>query len=110
VVVRVVETLEDDMDGGTADVTVSFALDGKAYQIDLSSDNAERLRDALQPYVAAARPAAAGPRAARRSSAKALGESPAEVREWARANGYQVNERGRIPATILAAYRAAQGS
>ena len=107
---RVVEMLEDDMDGGTADVTVSFALDGKAYEIDLSNDNAERLREALQPYVSAARPAAGAPRTTRRSSSKALGESPAEVREWARANGYQVNERGRIPANILAAYRAAKGN
>lgn len=101
--------LEDDIDGGTADVTVSFGLDGKAYEIDLSSDNAEQLREALQPYVAAARPAPAAVRGARRSSARALGDSPAEVREWARTNGYSVNERGRIPANILAAYRTAHG-
>jgi hypothetical protein len=106
---RVVEMLEDDLDGGSADVTVSFALEGKAYEIDLSNDNAQRLREAMQPYVDAARPAAAAPRSARRSSAKVLGESPAQVREWARANGYEVNERGRIPANILAAYRAAHG-
>lgn len=107
---RVVEVLEDDMDGGAAEVTVSFSLEGKAYEIDLSNDNAQRLREALQPFVDAARPApAVAVRPTRRSSAKALGESPAQVREWARASGYEVNERGRIPANILAAYRAANG-
>jgi hypothetical protein len=110
VVMRVVEMLEDDIDGGTAEVTVSFALEGKAYEIDLSNDNAQRLRDAMQPFLDAARPApGTAVRQSRRSSAKALGESPAQIREWARENGYEVNERGRIPANIVAAYRAAHG-
>ena len=108
VVMRVVEVFEDDLEGGKADLTVSFALEGKAYEIDLSNDNVQRLRDALQPFVVAARPVSTG-KPVRRSSAQALGDSPARVREWARANGYEVSERGRIPANVLAAYRVANG-
>lgn len=102
---RVVEVFEDDLQGGKADVTITFALDGSSYEIDLSSENAERLREALRPFVAAARPVAPG-KAARRSSARS-DTSPAAIREWAREAGYEVNERGRIPAAIVAAYRAA---
>lgn len=105
VVKRVVEVFEDDIDGGSADVTVSFALDGTAYEIDLSEQNAVRLREALQPYVAAARPVAKR-RLEGRSSAV---PHPAEVRKWARDNGIEVNDRGRIPESVLAAYRAAHG-
>ncbi len=110
-VTRVVEVFEDDLDGGAADVTVSFSLDGKQYEIDLTSANAQRLRDAVEPFLAAARPAAARPvRQSRRSSSQTPAESPAQIREWARANGYEVNERGRIPASVVAAYRVAHGT
>ena len=106
VVMRVVEVFEDDLQGGKADVTVAFALDGTAYEIDLSDSNAQRLRDALQPFVAVARPAVVT-KQARRTPGRGSGESAAQVRDWARSQGLQINERGRIPATVLSAYRAA---
>ncbi len=103
---RVVEVFEDDLQGGKADVTVTFGLDGTAYEIDLSDDNAQRLREALQPFVAAARPVAPA-RRQRRPQGRNSGDSPALVREWAKANGYDISGRGRIPAAVVAAYRAA---
>jgi Lsr2 len=106
VVMRVVEVFEDDLEGGKADVTVAFALDGTAYEIDLSDSNAQRLRDALEPFVTAGRPVVTT-RQVRRSTGRGAADSAAQVREWARSHGYEVNERGRIPATVQAAYRAA---
>jgi hypothetical protein len=99
--------LVDDLDGGPADETVAFALDGTAYEIDLSSANAVRLRDALATYVGHARKAARG--SGRRSSRTTRGAgNSAEIRSWAKAQGLQVNERGRIPATIVAQYEASR--
>lgn len=109
VVMRVVEVFEDDLQGGKADVTLSFALEGTAYEIDLSLANAQRLRDALQPFVDVARPVVKARPARRSNGRSAAAESPAEVRRWARSSGYEVNERGRIPSHVLAAYRAAHG-
>jgi len=96
-------TLVDDLDGSAADETVSFALDGSAYEIDLSAEHAAQLRDALAGYVGAARRvggrrAASPRRAARRSS------ETAEIRAWAKANGHRVSERGRVSADVKAAY------
>ena len=102
--------LEDDMDGGEADETVSFALDGTSYEIDLNAENAEALRGVLAPYVGHARKVT-GSRGARRSGGAARtstsGPSPKEVREWARENGHEVPDRGRIPAEVREAYDAA---
>lgn len=101
--------LTDDLDGGQADETVSFALDGKAYEIDLSATNAETLRSALGPFIAAARrDSGAGAKAASRgrSSNRPARTDLAEVREWARANGHQVSDRGRVSSEVLAAYDA----
>ncbi len=111
--------LVDDLDGGEAEETVSFALDGAAYEIDLSADNARQLRDALAAYVGSAR--RAGNRGGRgsgsgsgrgggRQAASGRGRSggnTAQIRQWARDNGYTVNERGRIPANVLEAYEKA---
>ncbi len=108
-VMRLVEVFEDDLKGGAADVTVTFGLDGTSYEIDLTTENADRLRDALRPYVQAARPVSA-PRGKRRGGSRSSGESSAQVRQWARENGFAINERGRIPASVQAAYRAAHGS
>jgi hypothetical protein len=99
--------LLDDLDGGTADETVGFALDGVAYEIDLSSDNAAKLRDALAPFVGAARRAGG-----RRSRTRAVASSRVRsdttaVREWARGQGLKVSDRGRIPSDILAKYEEA---
>ena len=105
--------LVDDLDGGNADETVSFALDGSSYEIDLSSDNAARLRDTLAAYVdharRASRPASRTSATGRppRGSARADREQTQAIREWARKNDYQVSQRGRIPATIVAAYHSA---
>ncbi|MEZ5117928.1 MAG: Lsr2 family protein [Candidatus Nanopelagicales bacterium] len=105
--------LEDDLDGSAAEETVSFALDGVGYEIDLSAANAAGLRDAFAPYVGAARKAGRGggakPRG--RSRAKADGPapgSPSEIRAWAKAQGLDVSERGRIPAEVVAKFEAAQ--
>jgi hypothetical protein len=102
---RVNIVLEDDIDGSDADETVTFALDGVSYEIDLNGENAAKLRDALAPYVGHAR-RAAGRRAGGRTSAGrgSAKRDLADVREWARSNGHKVSERGRISAEVQAAY------
>lgn len=102
---RVHVVLEDDLDGSGADETVTFGLDGVNYEIDLSTKNAARLRDSLAKYVGAARRTPA--RGRRGSRGRSSGANASEVRDWARANGYQVSERGRVPADIKTAYDAA---
>ncbi len=99
--------LVDDIDQSDAEETVTFGLDGKEYAIDLNSKHASSLRDALAPYVAHGRPVSG--RGGRRSSAKAAasGTAPSEIRAWARANGYDVPERGRVAAEVREAYAAA---
>ncbi len=114
-------TLVDDLDGSEASGSVSFALDGASYEIDLSENNAEKLRDALAGYVASARRVDGGrrgpgrPKAAVAKPAKASRggrtapdrEQTAAIREWARSNGFEVSERGRLSATVLSAFEAA---
>lgn len=98
--------LEDDIDGGEADETVTFSLDGVSYEIDLSKKNANKMRDALAPYVGSARKVGGRKRrGGGRSSSKA--GSSAEIREWARNNGWEIPERGRIAAEVREAYEAA---
>jgi len=99
--------LVDDLDQSDAEETVSFGLDGKEYAIDLNKKNARSLRDALAPFVAHARPVSG--RGARRSAAKqaASGAAPSEIRAWARDNGFEVPERGRVSAEVREAYAAA---
>jgi len=112
---KVQVVLVDDLDGGTADETVTFSLDGVAYEIDLTTENAAAMREALASYVGSAR--RVGGRRARarsgaagesggRSRSRRGGES-AEIREWARSNGHQVSERGRISAEVREAYEKA---
>jgi hypothetical protein len=100
--------LVDDLDGSEATETVTFGLDGVSYEIDLSGGNAGRLRDELAHYVEHARKvsAANAQRSRRRPRTGAGREQSARIREWAKANGYKVNERGRIPANIVAEYEA----
>ena len=108
---KVQVTLVDDLDGSEADETVSFALDGTGYEIDLSAANAAELRDGLARWVGSAR--RAGGRSSGRSSrpSRSSGSSDrqrlADVREWARQNGHKVSDRGRISGEVLAAYDAA---
>ncbi|MDQ3767355.1 MAG: Lsr2 family protein [Actinomycetota bacterium] len=102
---RVNIVLEDDLDGSSADESVTFGLDGVTYEIDLSAKNAAKLRDTLAQYVGAARKVPG--RASRRGSRRGSGPSASDVRNWARANGYDVSDRGRVAAEIRAAYEAA---
>ncbi|MEC3982200.1 histone-like nucleoid-structuring protein Lsr2 [Amycolatopsis sp. H20-H5] len=110
---KVLVSLVDDLDGTEAEETVEFGLDGVSYQIDLSSENAEELRDALAQYVEHARRAGGRKRAALRPSAgvKAAArpatvdrEQNQAIRAWARKNGYNVSDRGRIPSEVVEAY------
>lgn len=101
---RVEILLIDDIDDSPADEKVRFGLDGVSYEIDLSSANAAKLRDALAPFVAAGR--RAGGRRPRSGNAPAA-SSATEVRAWAAANGYEISTRGRVPSHIRKAYEAA---
>ncbi len=103
--------LIDDLDGGEAEGTVRFGLDGVEYEIDLSAEHAGALRRALAPFVGAARRSpAAGRRPARGGRrAGAGGLDTTEVREWARAQGIEVKDRGRVPAGVVTRFRAATG-
>ncbi|QCW49685.1 Lsr2 family protein [Nocardioides dongxiaopingii] len=101
--------LVDDIDGSEATETVTFGLDGASYEIDLNDDHAQELREALAGYVGNARRVAGSRRGPRKSSAPADtgGTSAAEVRDWARSNGFDVPERGRIPGAVREAFDAA---
>ncbi|MCP2164687.1 histone-like nucleoid-structuring protein Lsr2 [Goodfellowiella coeruleoviolacea] len=108
---KVTVTLVDDLDGSQAEETVEFGLDGISYQIDLSSKNAGKLRDALADFVSSARRAGGRKRAAGRPPAGAKArpasadrEQNQAIREWARKQGMKVSDRGRIPADVLEAY------
>jgi hypothetical protein len=97
----------DDLDGSDADGTVRFGLDG--YEIDLNAEHAQKLRDTLARYVSAARRTAGGARRPPRSGREALtsGLNTTEVREWAKAQGIDVKDRGRVPAELVVKFKAA---
>ena len=101
----------DDIDGSAAEGTVRFGLDGTEYEIDLNAEHATQLRNALAAYTKAGRRVSAGPRrparSARRGSASGL--SPTEVREWAKGQGIEVKDRGRVPAELVVKFKAATG-
>ncbi|UGY92202.1 histone-like nucleoid-structuring protein Lsr2 [Streptomyces gobiensis] len=100
--------LVDDLDGGEADETVTFALDGKSYEIDLTTANADKLREALADFVKAGRRTGRVSRGKGRAAAASGGsQDTAKIRAWARENGYEVNDRGRVPAEIREAYEKA---
>ena len=109
--------LSDDLDEDVpADETVSFSLDGTNYEIDLSDKNAKELRDAFSRYVQAARKVSrgGGSRASGGGRSRATGgggrmdrEQAGAIRDWARKNGHEVSDRGRIPASVVEAYEAA---
>ena len=103
--------LVDDLDGGEASETVEFGLDGTSYEIDLSEDNAKKLRDTLAPYIGEGRRLGARRRSGRgRAAARPAGAgtgSAAEIREWARSNGFNVPDRGRVSAEVRKAYETA---
>ncbi|SLM91274.1 histone-like nucleoid-structuring protein Lsr2 [Brachybacterium nesterenkovii] len=98
--------LIDDIDGSKAAETVTFSLDGVGYEIDLNSENAQKLRDELGTWISTAR-RVSGRRTSRSASASSSSEETARIRAWARENGYQVSDRGRISGEIRKAYQAA---
>jgi hypothetical protein len=98
--------LEDDINGGEAAETVSFALDGRSYEIDLNARNAQALRDALAPWIAAGRRAGARVPEVRHRTARRATDT-ADIRRWAAENGIPVSSRGRISADLRARYEAA---
>ncbi|WP_456093719.1 histone-like nucleoid-structuring protein Lsr2 [Nocardioides jensenii] len=99
--------LVDDIDESEASETVTFGLDGVTYEIDLNEAHATELREALAPYVGHGRKLAGRRKAGSSASSGATGSNAAEVRAWARENGHDVPDRGRIPADVRAAYTAA---
>jgi hypothetical protein len=108
---KVTVSLIDDLDGDKADETVEFGIDGKSYEIDLSTGNADKLRDALASYVAAARRPGGRRRSGGGAAASAAARRPSvdreqnqAIRDWARKRGMKVSDRGRIPADVLEAY------
>src|SRR5580698_996659 len=99
----------DDLDGSVAEGTVHFGLDGTAYEIDLNAEHAMALRNALAAYVSAARRSGGSIRkpARRGRRASAEGLNPTGVREWAKAQGIDVKDRGRVPADLVVKFKAA---
>ncbi|ACZ31981.1 hypothetical protein Xcel_2975 [Xylanimonas cellulosilytica DSM 15894] len=102
--------LIDDIDGTEADETVTFALDGVSYEIDLTSAHAAELREALASWIGHGRKSSARAAAAPRSTGRRTSADRAQlakIREWARDNGFKVSDRGRISAEVIAAFEAA---
>ncbi|AXH89581.1 Lsr2 family protein [Micromonospora sp. WMMD718] len=112
---QIIHKLVDDLDGGDADETVKFALDGVQYEIDLSASNAGKLRDVFAPYIANGTKVGrggvvVGGRAARgRGGATADREQNRAIREWAKKAGKDISDRGRIPQEIVDEYHAKAG-
>jgi hypothetical protein len=112
---RAVVHLVDDLDqsvieDGNGEI-VSFGLDGTTYEIDLTNEHADELRQALSRYVEAARKTGSDRRARARSTGRSRSSksdvSPTAVREWAKANGIEVAARGRVPQSVIEQFRAA---
>ncbi|GAA4486710.1 Lsr2 family protein [Microbacterium panaciterrae] len=110
---KIIHQLVDDIDGSVLEVgegeTVHFSLDGNAFEIDLTDAHAAELRAALAPYTSTGRRTqrAGGGRPAVTSKRPNRNPETASIRTWAGANGYKLSDRGRIPATVIEAYRAA---
>ncbi|MDG4831357.1 Lsr2 family protein [Solwaraspora sp. WMMD1047] len=109
---QVITLLTDDLDGSEADRTVEFGLDGVTYTIDLSEKNVGKLRQALNVYIDAGSRVGRGGNESRRGGRRGNGGAPTRsdrdqnraIREWAVKNGYDISERGRIPASVVTAY------
>jgi len=101
----------DDLDGSEAEGTVRFGLDGAHYEIDLNTVHAEELRSILAPYAKAGRKVTGATRRSARKQGRAAanGFSTNEVRNWAKANGLEIKDRGRVPADVVTKFRAATG-
>lgn len=99
--------LTDDLDGTEGAETIEFALAGKSYSIDLNDANARKLEDALAPFIAKAERITGRARGSRKQAARSTASNTSAIRDWARGEGHQVSDRGRIPANIVEAYEAA---
>jgi Lsr2 len=106
---RIQTLLIDDLDGGEAAGTVRFGLDGAEYEIDLSAAHNDELRKELQQYLAHARRTRGTARSAARTRRGAAVDT-AKVREWAKEQGIDVKDRGRVPATVVEQYQTAAGA
>ena len=102
----------DDIDGGAADGTVRFGLDGTDYEIDLSGEHNDELHKALERYIAHGRKVGGAARRSARNGGRraSSGIDTTAVRTWAREQGIDIKERGRVPANVVAKYQAATGS
>lgn len=100
----------DDLDGGEAEGTVRFALDGTEYEIDLSAAHSDELHNALAQYIGHARKISAAPKRAPRGRRGADVVDTAKVREWAKNQGIDIKERGRVPGNVVEQYRLATAS
>ncbi|YAL83734.1 histone-like nucleoid-structuring protein Lsr2 [Dermacoccaceae bacterium W4C1] len=105
---KVIVQLEDDLDGTPADETVTFALDGVSYEIDLTAANAATLRDSLATWIGHGR-RTGGRRATGRATSTGPKRDLNKVREWGRSNGFKVSDRGRVSAELQEAYDKANG-
>ncbi|MBV9058320.1 MAG: Lsr2 family protein [Pseudonocardiales bacterium] len=116
---KTIVTLVDDLTGEVAEniSTVEFALDGRTYELDLTEENSAKLHDVLSLYVNAARKlggrrrSAAHPARAIKTTVRAPGynrETLKSIREWAKKNGHNVSDRGRLPAEVVQAWETAQ--
>lgn len=103
--------LVDDLDGGAADESISFALDGVEYTIDLNEKNAQEMRHALAKYVEVAKRDGGRKKRKRAARTGRTGRGDLEdIRSWGRENGYAVADRGRLSAELMSAYDAANGA
>jgi len=113
---RTIHMLVDDIDGGEADETVRFAVDGVQYEIDLSKKNATKMRDALAGYIeAGSKVGRASGGTARATAGRGRGPATVDrdqnraIREWAQGRGIAVSDRGRIKQEIVDRYHAEAG-
>jgi hypothetical protein len=98
----------DDLDGGEAAGTVRFSLDGTEYEIDLSKEHSDALHTTLAKYVGHARKAGGTARRQTRGGRRSTDAiDTAKVREWAKGQGIDIKDRGRVPATVVEQYRTA---
>ena len=102
---RIETVLIDDLDGSTADETLVFGLDGVNYEIDLSAANAASFRELLAPYIKVAQRVSG--RRTRGTSGGRQASKGSDMRAWALAKGYEISERGRVPANVREAYEQA---
>jgi hypothetical protein len=108
--------LIDDIDGGKAEETVKFAIDGQAYEIDLSQAHANELRQSLAKFQEAGTKLGRYTVGTTRSPARGAStrrpagdrEQNKAIREWAERNGKKVSPRGRIPQSIVEEYNASR--